>query len=187
MGLLVCLLLLPAATANADVMAKYRTKYKNKLTYYRNQMDAESASFTAWKQAAESTGYQLGVALEDPDHPENIGIIKQVALDQRTLLQDATTQTRDKVYANIAAFKAKAVGWFRTKADKNRFRTRIATMRSGFKQQYTANEDLMSAFYYLGVNADVATATNEVTTAEMLSLTAEDQFEKGLKQLRALQ
>jgi hypothetical protein len=31
LGLLACLLFIPAATANANVMAKHRAKYKNKL------------------------------------------------------------------------------------------------------------------------------------------------------------
>ena len=105
---MVCLLLVQAATANADVMRKHRASYKNKLNYYRNQMDSEDTFFTAWKQAAESTSNQLYIALQDTDHPENIGIVKQVAVDQRGLLQDATTQSRNKLYANIAAFKAKA-------------------------------------------------------------------------------
>ena len=131
---MVCLLLVQAAAANADVMKKYRGAYKNKLNYYRNQMDAENTCFTEWKHAAESTSYQLSVALADTDHPENIGIIKQVAVDQNQLLRDATKETRDKVYGNIAAFKAKAVAWFKTAADKSRFKARLTTMRSGFKQ-----------------------------------------------------
>jgi hypothetical protein len=187
-ALMVCLFLVQAAAANADVMKKYRGAYKNKLNYYRNQMDTEKDTFfTAWKQAAESTSYQLSVALADTEHPENIGIIKQVAVDQNQLLRDATKQTRDKVYANIAAFKAKAVSWFKTTADKTRFKARLTTLKSGFKQMYSADEDLMSAFYYLGVNADVASANNEIMSAGMTSVTAEDLFEKGLNQLHALE
>ena len=53
-ALMVCLLLVQAATANADVMKKYRGAYKNKLNYYRNQMDTENTFFTAWTQATES-------------------------------------------------------------------------------------------------------------------------------------
>jgi hypothetical protein len=187
LGLLACLLLLPAATANADVMAKYRTKYKSKLTYYRNQMDREHTFFTAYKQAAESTSHQLGVALADTEHPENIGIIKQVAVDQRSLMQADAQKSRDRIYANIAAFKATAVKWFRTTADKNRFKTRLAILKSGFKQIFSADESLMSAFNYLGINADVSTANNEIMAAGMTSVTAEDQFGKGLRLLRALQ
>jgi hypothetical protein len=41
MMLLVFLLLVPA-TANAGVIAKYRYRYKTKLTYYRNIMDGYS-------------------------------------------------------------------------------------------------------------------------------------------------
>ena len=45
----------------------------------------------------------------------------------------------------------------------------------------------MQALYLLGTNADVAGANNEIMTAGMTSVTAEDLFEKGLRQLRALQ
>ena len=93
-----------------------------------------------------------------PTTPRTSGSVKQVAVDQRSLLQDAAEETRDTVYANIAAFKAKAVDWFKTAADKNRFKSSLTTMRSGFEQMFSADEDLMSAFYCLGVNADVATA-----------------------------
>jgi hypothetical protein len=52
---------------------------------------------------------------------------------------------------------------------------------------YSADEDLMSAFYYLGVNADVASPNNEIMSAGVTSMTAEDLFERGLNQLRALE
>ena len=52
---------------------------------------------------------------------------------------------------------------------------------------FSADESLMTAFYYLGVNADVASANEEIMTAGLTSVTAEDLFEKGLNQLRALQ
>jgi hypothetical protein len=188
LGLLVCLLLLPTATANADVMAKYRTKYKNKLTYYRNMMDGYSdTNFVAWKQAVESTSNQLTIALADPEHPENIQIVKQSALDQRSLLQDSVKEMRDKMYANIAAFKARAVDWFRTRADKNRFKARLTMMRGGFTTLFSADEGLMKAFYGLGMNADVGGCANEVMGAEMTRTTAETTFDKGWRQLLALE
>ena len=59
---------------------------------------------------------------------------------ERPAAGDVAKQTRDKIYANIAAFKAKAVAWFKTTADKNRFKARLTTMRSGFKQMYSADE-----------------------------------------------
>ncbi len=149
-------------------------------------MSVETTFFTAYKQAAESTSHQLSVALADPEHPENIGIINQVALDQRSMMQADAQKSRDSISANIAAFRATGVKWFKTTADKNRFKTRLATLKSGFSQMSSADESLMSAFYYLGVNADVSTASNEIMAAGMTSVTAEDRFEKGLRQLRAL-
>jgi hypothetical protein len=186
-GLLVCLLFIPAATANADVMAKYRSKYKNKLTYYRNMMDGYSdTNFVAWKQAVESTSNQLAIALADPEHPENIQILKQSAVDQRSLMQDSVTQMRDQVYADIAKFKAKAVDWFAKKADKTSFKARLTTMRGGFASIFSADESLMKAFGLLGINADIGGCANEVMGAEMTRTTADTTFDKGWKQLLAL-
>lgn len=186
MTFLVLLLLVPA-TANADVMAKYRYKYKTKLTYYRNMMDGYSDTFyVAWRDAVESTSNQLAIALADPDHPENVALIKQSALDQRTLLQDAVVVMRDQTNADIAKFKAKAVNWFARRADRSRFKTRLATMRSGFTTLFSAHESLMNAFYALGMNADIGGCANETMAAEMTRTTAETTFDKGLTQLRAL-
>lgn len=188
LGLLVCLLFIPAASANADVMAKYRYRYKTKLTYYRNMMDGDSDTFyVTWKQAVESTSNQLAIALADPDHPENVALIKQSALDQRTLLQDAVVVMRDTTYADIAKFKAKAVNWFARKADRTRFKARLATMRAGFGGLFSAHESLMNAYYALGMNADIGGCANEVMAADMTRTTAETTFDKGLTQLRALQ
>jgi len=188
MGLLVCLLLLPTATANADVMAKYRTKYKNKLTYYRNQMDFESDSFyTATKQATESHSANIAAALADPEQEEYVPLLQQAALHDRSLLQATVATYRSKMYANIAAFRASGVKWFKTRADKTRFKARLTTMRGGFVQIFSADEDLMQALYLLGTNADIAGAANEIMSGDMTKVTAEDQFDKGLKQLRALQ
>lgn len=188
LGLLACLLLLPTATANADVMAKYRTKYKNKLTYYRNQMDFESDSFyTASKQATESLSALIAAALADPEQEEYVPQLQQEALSDRLLLQATAAIYRTKMYSNIAAFKANGVKWFRTKADKTRFKARLTTMRGGFVQIFAADEDLMQALYLLGTNADFAGASNEIMSGDMTRTTAEDLFAKGLKQLRALQ
>jgi hypothetical protein len=187
MTLLVLLLLVPA-TANADVMAKYRTKYKNKLSNYRAMMDAFSDNpYLGWKQDVEVTSIDLDDALKDPDHPENVALIKQSALDQRTLLQGQVVIMRDKVYEDIARFKAKAVNWFAKKADRNRFKARLATLRAGFTTLFSAYEDLMGAFYCLGVNADLAGCAQKVMAAEVTRTEAEDTFAKGWKQLRALQ
>jgi hypothetical protein len=188
LGLLVCLLFIPAATANADVMAKYRYRYKNKLTYYRNMMDGYSdTNFVAWKQAVESTSNQIAIALADPEHPDNVKILEQSALDQRSLMQDSVAQMRDQVYADIAKFKAKAVDWFAKKADKTSFKARLATIRGGFVSIFSADESLMKAFGLLGINADTGGCTNEVMTADMTRTAAETTFDKGWKQLLALQ
>ena len=128
---MVCLLLVQAATANADVMKKYRAAYKSKLNYYRNQMDTEKDTFfTAWKQAAEST--QLS-AQRRPCRHRTPGEHRDRQVGRRRPTHAAAGRdqdsTRDKIYANIAAFKAKAVSWFKTNADKNRFKARMVTMR----------------------------------------------------------
>jgi hypothetical protein len=94
---------------------------------------------------------------------------------------------RDNTYADIAKFRAKAVNWFVTKADKNRFKARLATLRGGFTTLFSANESLMAAFYCLGMNADVSGCANEVMAAEMTRTAAETTFDKGWRQLRALQ
>jgi hypothetical protein len=186
LGLLVCLLFIPAATANAGVMAKYRGKYKNKLTYYRNLMDSESDTFyVSWKQGTEQTILDLRAAITD--HPENVPIVEQMALNERGLLQDATTVSRDKTYAGIAAFKTKAVDWFATKADKNRFKAGLTTMRGGFVSIFSADESLMKALGLVGINADADGASNEVMAADMTRTTADTTFDKGWKQLLALQ
>jgi hypothetical protein len=186
LGLLACLLLLPTATANADVMAKYRTKYKNKLTSYERKMDAEYDFFSATKAACVSTSDIIAAALADPEQQSNIPQLQETALLQRSLLQDAVAETRNAIYANIAAFKATGVKWFRTKADKARFKSRLATMRGGFVQVFSADESLMQSLYLLGTNTDVAGANNEIMAAGMTRITAEDLFERGLKLLRAL-
>jgi hypothetical protein len=187
LALLACLLAVPAG-AGADVMATHRAAYKSKLTYYRNQMDVESDTFyTAWKQAVESHGNIIAAALADPGQAEYVPQFEEAALSERSLLQDTVKTSRDKMYANIAAFRTKAVNWFRTKADKTRFKARLATMRGGFVQIFSADEDLMQALYLLGTNADVAGANDEVMSSGMTRATAEDQFATGLKQLRALQ
>jgi hypothetical protein len=186
LGLLACLLFIPAATANANVMAKYRAKYNNKLTYYRNLMDSESDTFyVSWKQATEQTVVDLTAALAD--HPENVPIVEQMALNERDLLRDATAVMRDKTCASIAAFKAKAVDWFAGKADKTRFKARLATMRGGFVSIFSADESLMKALGLVGINADIGSANNEIIAADMTRATADTTFDKGWRQLLALQ
>jgi predicted NAD-dependent protein-ADP-ribosyltransferase YbiA (DUF1768 family) len=187
LAFMVCLLLVQAATANADVMKKYKAAYKSKLTYYQNQMDVENTVFSAWKQATESHSNIIATALADPEQAKYVPEFEQQALSERAMLQEDIAKYRDKTYANIAAFKAKAVGWFKTKADRNRFKARVAIMRGGFVQIFSADESLMKALYALGTNADVAGATNEIMAAGMAQAAAEDLFEKGLTQLRALQ
>jgi hypothetical protein len=186
-ALLVCLLLVQAAAANADVMKKYRGAYKNKLNYYRNQMDAENTFFTAWKQATESHSNIIATALADPEQAQFVPQFEETALSERAMLQEDVAKYRDKIYANIAAFKAKAAAWFKTKADRNRFKTSLTRMRGGFVQMFSADESLMKALYALGTNADVAGASNEIMAAGMTEATAEDLCEKGLDKLRALE
>jgi hypothetical protein len=100
------------------------------------------------------------------------------------------SQQGHAIYASIAAFKTKAVNWFKTRAarpaQQDPLRTGMAAMRSGFVQIFSADESLMNALYALGVNADSDTATNEILAAGLTPTTAEDQFEKGMRQLRAL-
>jgi hypothetical protein len=187
LALLVCLLLVQAATANADVMKKYKAAYRSKLTYYQNQMDAENTFHTAWKSATESHSNIIATALNDPDQAQYVPEFEQQALSERAMLQEDVAKYRDKIYANIAAFKAKSIAWFKTKADKTRFKASVTRMRGGFVQIFSADESLMKALYALGTNADVAGATNEIMAAGMTQTTAEDVFEKGLTQLRALQ
>jgi hypothetical protein len=184
---LVLLLLVPA-TANADVMAKYRYRYKTKLTYYRNMMDGYSdTNYVSWKHEVESLSNQITIALADPEHPENVKILEQSALDMRTTLQGQVVVMRDQLYADIAAFRARAVKWFARKADKTRFKARLTTMRGGFTTLFSADEGLMKAFYCLGMNADVGGCANEVMAADMERTTAETSFDRGWKQLLALQ
>lgn len=126
-------------------------------------------------------------AAADTEHPENVKILEQAALDQRSLLQDATRTSRDKTYAGIAAFRTKAVNWFRKKADKSRFKARLATVKSGFTQIFSADESLMSAFSALGMSADRGGCADQMMAGDMTRTTAETTFAKGLAQLRALQ
>jgi hypothetical protein len=185
LALLVCLLLLPAAPAGADVMKKYRTAYKNKLNTYRTKMDAENTYFSAWKVSVASHSQQMALVLADPEAWDKIPEMEAAATLERSMLQKDVKETRDKLYANIAAFRAKAVKWFRTTADKNRFKLRLATMKSGFKEIFLAGEDLMGALLNIST-AQVGPADEKVMKAGMTSVTAEDLFARGLKQLRAL-
>jgi hypothetical protein len=185
LALLVCLLLLPAAPAGADVMKKHRTAYKTKLNTYRNKMDTENTSFNAWKAGVASHSQQMALMLADPQAWDKIPEMEAMATLERSLLQKDVKETRDKIYASIAAFRAKAVDWFKTPADKNRFKARLATMKSGFKEIFSADEDLMGALLDIST-AQVGPADEKVMKAGMTSVTAEDLFAKGLKQLRAL-
>jgi hypothetical protein len=135
----------------------------------------------------ESLSNQITIALEDSQHPENVKLLEQSALDMRTTLQDQVVVMRDQIYADIAKFKAKAVNWFVRKADRNRFKTRLATMRGGFTTLFFADESLVKAFSCLGMGADVSGCANEVMAADMTRTTAETSFDKGWTQLRALQ
>ena len=150
-------------------------------------MDQEHDAFSAWKSACVSHSDIIAMAKNDPELQEQIPQLEQAALLERSLLQDAAAETRDAIYANIAAFKAKAAAWFKTKADRSRFKASLTRMRGGFVQMYSADESLMKALYALGTNADVAGAGNEIMAAGMTEATAEDLFEKGLSQLRALE
>jgi hypothetical protein len=187
LAFMVCLLLVQAATANADVMKKYKGAYKSKLAYYRNQMDSEDTFFTAWKLAAEAHSTRIGTALTDPEQQKYVPEYEQYALSDRSLLQTDVKTYRNKMYANIAAFKAQALDWFKSTRDKNRFKARVAIMRGGFVQIFSADEDLMEALYLLGTNADTGGANNEIMSAGMTATTADDLFDRGLKQLRDLQ
>jgi hypothetical protein len=186
MTLLVLLLLVPA-TANADVMAKYRTKYKNKLNSYERKMDLEYDFYSTSTTACQSHTDTIQMALNDPDLQTQIPQLEQAALWERELLRDAISKSRTAIYANIAAFKATGVKWFKTKADKNRFKTRLTVMRSGFVQIFLADDCLLDCLSALGMSADVATAKDRLQTASYTRTNAEASFEKGMKQLRALQ
>jgi hypothetical protein len=181
-----CLLVLPVATAGADVMKKYRTAYANKLDSYRNRMDAENTFYNAWKVSVESHAQQMALALADPQAQDEIPKMEAMATLERSLLQEDVTKSRDKIYANVAAFKAKAVDWFKTKADKNRFKARLAIMKSGFSEIVSADADLMGALLDIST-AQVGAAQDKVMKSGLTSLTAEDLFAKGLKQLHALE
>jgi hypothetical protein len=187
LALMVCLLLIQAAAANADVMKKHRAAYKSKLTYYTRQMDVEFDFWSASRAATESHKDIIQMALADPELQKELPRLEEAALTERSLLRDAMGPVRTKMLANIAAFKAKAVSWFKTSADKNRFKARLAIMRGGFVTIYSADEDLLNALYALGMNADVATATQDIAQSGVDQGTADDLFEKGMKQLRALQ
>jgi hypothetical protein len=185
--LLACLLLLPAATANADVMAKYRTKYRSKLASYVRKMDMEYDFHSAWRSACDAHKDRIATALADPEQQQYVPEYEQYALSDRSLLQGSVAETRAAIYANISAFRTTAVRWFRTSSDKARFKARLATMRGGFVQVFSADESLMQSLYLLGTNADVGGATNEIMAADMTRTTAENQFERGMRLLRALQ
>jgi hypothetical protein len=187
LALMVCLLLVQAAAAHADVMQKHRSAYKSKLTYYSRQMDVEFDFWSASRTATESHKDIIQTALADPELQKQIPQLEETALTERSLLQGAMGASRTKMLANIAAFKAKALDWFKTKADKNRFKAGVAVMRGGFVTIYSADEDLLNALYALGTSADVATATQSIQLSVMDQGTADDLFEKGMKQLRALQ
>ena len=188
LALMVCLLLVQAAAANADVMAMHKAAYKSKLNYYRNQMDFETDSFfTAWRQATEAHITRISTALADPEQAQYVPQYEQFALSDRSLLQQDVAKYRNKIYANIAAFKATAVDWFKARADKDRFKTRLAIMRGGFVQIFSADESLMKALAAIGINADVGGANNELFAADATRITAETTFDKGWTQLRALQ
>jgi hypothetical protein len=186
LGLLVCLLFIPAATANAHVIGKYRYRYKTKLTYYRNLMDGFSdTNYVSWKHEVELLSVDITAAQKD--HPEDVPMLEQSALDMRTTLQNSVVVMRDNMYADIAKFKAKAVNWFARKADKNRFKTRLATLRGGFTTFFSAYESLMAAFSDLGMNADVTACGQDVATGDITRALAETTFDKGWRQLLALQ
>jgi hypothetical protein len=187
LGLLVCMLFVPAAAANANVKSRYRAGYKSKLTSYERKMDKEYDFFSAWNSATQSHRDIIQVALNDPELQQQIPQLESAALDERALLRDALAQSRTAIYANIAAFKATAVDWFKTTADKSRVKARLATMKSGFTQIFSADESFMNALSALGMSADVGTATNEIMAAGLTRTTAEDQFEKGMTQLHALE
>ncbi len=184
-GLLAVVSLVTAASADADVMARYRTAYKTRLTAFRFGMDSASGAFTQYKQQAEAASLQLRIALEDGD-AANIETAKQVAMSERSLMQDQVRRQRDAIYADINRFRATAAAWFDSDADKQRFKTRLTSMRAGFKRLFSADETLMSAFWHLGVNADPASANVDIMEAPQTAKDAEKAFDKALKLLRAL-
>lgn len=183
----ICILLIPAATAGADVMKKHRTPYKTKLNYYRVQMDEEHDFYRGSRIAVEQHIHSIGTAVADPELQAGVPILEEAALVGRTnLLQDLRV-SRDKMYANIAAFRSEGVKWFRTAKDKRRFKTRLVILRSGFVRIYEADVELANALLSLGTNADIAAAKASVLDAQVDVLAAEGLFTRGLRLLRALQ
>ena len=77
--------------------------------------------------------------------------------------------------------------WFRTKADKNRFKSRLTTARAGVIQIYLADECLLDCLSALGMNADVDTARDHLQEAGWTRDNAREAFKKGIRQLHALQ
>jgi len=182
------MLLIPTATADADVTKKYRTAYKTRLSGYVNKMDAEMDFHRTWRISVESHAQQMALILADPD-PSAHDLIPQLeamATLERSLLRDTVTKTRDKLYANIASFKAKAVDWFKTTADKNRFKSRVAKMKSSFVEVFAADAELMAALFDIST-AQVGSANENVMKSQASAMAAEDQFNAAMKLLRALQ
>ena len=94
LALLACLLLIPVATANASVMAKYRAKYKNKLHSLENKMDKEYDFYSASRAASQSHTDIIAMAKNDPELAKQIPQLEVAALQERSLLQEAITETR---------------------------------------------------------------------------------------------
>lgn len=184
LALLTCFLLIPAAAASANVMKKHRAAYKAKLNYYEKKMDGEIACFTLWRQSEEST--RVFIENAEKTDPNLFEAAKATALEQRTQLRKATMLDRDKTYADIAAFRAKAVKWFKKPTDKDRFKAGLATMRFNFVDIYSADEDLLLAFLYLS-DAYYQTAADAVFRAGVKLIDVERFFPKSLKELRKLQ
>lgn len=185
LAVIACLMLVPAVTAGADVMPKYRTAYKAKLNKYRTLMDTENTFYNKWSESVASLSGLFAEALADPGQQQFLPQLEQSALSMRSELQDAVRQTRTRIYANIAAFRTTGVRWFRARADKTRFKDRLATMRSGFVEVFAADEDLMSALWSLS-DADITRANAAITRSGFTATTARDLFARGLSRLRAL-
>jgi hypothetical protein len=179
-------LLVPAATAHADVMKKYRTAYKNRLRQCDTRMNDAHAFYWSAKPAVENDIYSIDVLVNDPALQSQLPALQDIVIETRSTMLGELAPLRDKTYANIAAFRTKAVHWFVTTADRNRFKARLAKLRAGFKQSFEADMDLASALYLLATNADVSGARVSVLESVDRARGAEAALEAALIRLYAL-
>jgi hypothetical protein len=155
-----CLVTVPATPAGATVAKKHRAAYAEKLAYFKTQKKVMLVRNEAARQSLTQLVPNLTQFMGNGDPQALQQFIAGVAR-YRTTYSDLAGDDRREIVNSMNAFKARALGWFAKKSDKQKFTAAMATLRSGFDLLIESDREVVGALN--AIEAQDASAANDLS------------------------